>query len=483
MTAAKSTRTAIPRCRSAPVSAAIRAAREARSRARAAPGFENFNFGNGETADLSDLFEGLFGGGSARGGPGGGFRQRARAPQKGADVAYRLRVPFSDAVALKPQRITLADGKTIDLKLPQGVEDGTKIRLAGKGQEGPGGRGDAIVTIEVEPHAFFKREGSNIRLDLPVTLNEAVLGGKVKVPTPEGPVMLTVPKGTTSGKVLRLKGRGFSGRTASAATSWSMSRSRAGERSRAAEVRRKLGRRRQPAGKPWRLAPPMRDFSPASPESRRKRLASMRAAFGTDVEEKLKPRLTAWEVIKRVAVGVYNDGFIHAGNLAYLSIVALFPFFIVAAAVAHLLGQSQDATSDRHQRPSPAAARRRGDAARAGQRGADRAHRHSAVVRRDRRAVDRDQLRRDDPRHPAPRLWREILRAVLGISAGLDPADPRRGAAADDRLRGERGADHRPSFASSPGFRSRRTRRTTLGIYRLVPAATLFFTFYGCSSR
>ena len=88
----------------------------------------------------------------------------------------------------------------------------------------------------------------------------------------------------------------------------------------------------------------MRDISPASPEARRKRLASMRAAFGTDVEEKLKPRLTAWEVVKRVAIGVYNDGFIHAGNLAYLSILALFPFFIVAAAVAHLLGQSQDAT-------------------------------------------------------------------------------------------------------------------------------------------
>jgi membrane protein len=87
----------------------------------------------------------------------------------------------------------------------------------------------------------------------------------------------------------------------------------------------------------------MRDLSPESPEARRKRLASMRAAFGTDVEEKLKPRLTPWEVVKRVAVGVYNDGFIHAGNLAYLAIVALFPFFIVAAAVAHLFGQSQDA--------------------------------------------------------------------------------------------------------------------------------------------
>ena len=87
----------------------------------------------------------------------------------------------------------------------------------------------------------------------------------------------------------------------------------------------------------------MRDISPQSPEARRKRLASMRAAFGTEVEEKLKPRLTPWEVVKRVAVGVYNDGFIHAGNLAYLSILALFPFFILAAAVAHLLGQSQDA--------------------------------------------------------------------------------------------------------------------------------------------
>jgi DnaJ-class molecular chaperone len=177
------------------------------------PGYENFNFGGGgDTADLSDLFEGLFGGAagaSGGGGPFGGFRQRGRGPQKGADVAYRLKIPFVDAVALKAQRITLADGKTIDLKLPQGLEDGTKIRLSGKGEEGPAGRGDAIVSIEVAPHSFFTRENTNIRLNLPVTLKEAVLGGKVKVPTPEGPVMLTIPKGTTSGKVLRLKGRGF----------------------------------------------------------------------------------------------------------------------------------------------------------------------------------------------------------------------------------------------------------------------------------
>ena len=176
-----------------------------------AQGFEHFNFGGAEGADLSDLFEGLFGGapgGRQRGGFGG-FRQRAAPPQKGADVAYRLKIPFEEAVALKPQRITLADGKTIDLKLPQGLEDGTRIRLAGKGSEGPGGRGDAIVTIEIAPHRFFTRDGTNIRLELPVTLKEAVLGAKVKVPTPEGAVMLTVQKGSSSGKVLRLKGRGF----------------------------------------------------------------------------------------------------------------------------------------------------------------------------------------------------------------------------------------------------------------------------------
>jgi DnaJ-class molecular chaperone len=189
-------------------------------------GFEGFPGGfpggaaggfSGDTADLSDLFEGLFGQAAAgRGGrAGGGFRQRGRQVQKGADVAYRLTVPFIDAAGLAPQRITLADGKTIDLKLPKGVEDGTRIRLAGKGQPGPGGTGDGIVTILVKPHPFFAREGNDIRLSLPVTLKEAVLGAKVKVPTPEGVVILTIPKGSSSGKVLRLKGRGFTGKSGS----------------------------------------------------------------------------------------------------------------------------------------------------------------------------------------------------------------------------------------------------------------------------
>jgi DnaJ-class molecular chaperone len=121
-----------------------------------------------------------------------------------------LTVPFIEAATLAPQRVTLADGATIELKLPKGVEDGAKIRLAGKGEAGPGGKGDAIVTITLEPHRFFTRDGQNVRLDLPVTLKEAVLGAKVKVPTPDGAVMLSVPKGASSGKVFRIKGRGFS---------------------------------------------------------------------------------------------------------------------------------------------------------------------------------------------------------------------------------------------------------------------------------
>ncbi|WP_294324192.1 DnaJ C-terminal domain-containing protein [uncultured Sphingomonas sp.] len=162
----------------------------------------------GQGGDFSDIFEGLFGG---RGGGGGGFASGfGRRPQpKGGNVAYRLQVPFEDAAKLSPQRITLADGKTIDLKLPAGVDTGTQMRLTGKGDVGPGGAGDAIVTVEVQPHRFYTRDGDDVRVDLPINLAEAVLGGKVRVPTVEGAVMLSVPKGATSGKTLRLKGRGF----------------------------------------------------------------------------------------------------------------------------------------------------------------------------------------------------------------------------------------------------------------------------------
>lgn len=167
----------------------------------------------GEEVDLGDLFEGLFGGrAGARGGSAGFGRRPAPPPRRGANIGYNLKVPFTDAATLAPQRITLGDGKTIDLKLPAGVEDGTQMRLKGKGEPGPGGAGDALVTITVEPHAFYTRDGNDVRLDLPITLDEAVNGAKIKAPTVDGPVMLTVAAGSGSGKVLRLKGRGFSGK-------------------------------------------------------------------------------------------------------------------------------------------------------------------------------------------------------------------------------------------------------------------------------
>ncbi len=174
----------------------------------------DFNgFGN-EEMDLGDLFEGLFGRGGQRG-AGGGFGQRRPPPppQRGANVNYTLKVPFVDAATLKPQRITLGDGKTIDLKLPAGVEDGTQMRLKGKGNSGPGGNGDALVTIDIQQHGFFTRDGDDVRLELPISLDEAVNGAKVKAPTVDGPVMLTVAAGSGSGKVLRLKGKGFSRRS------------------------------------------------------------------------------------------------------------------------------------------------------------------------------------------------------------------------------------------------------------------------------
>ncbi len=171
----------------------------------ARPGGGGFEFGGGGP---EDLFAELFGrGNSPFGGDRGGFRAP---PQKGADVAYRLTVPFEDAAALKAQRVTLRSGKTLELKLPPGVETGRQMRMAGQGEPGPGGNGDALVTLEIGRHRFFTRDGDDVRLDLPVTLVEAVQGAKVRMPTVEGAVTLTIPPGTTSGKVFRLKGRGFS---------------------------------------------------------------------------------------------------------------------------------------------------------------------------------------------------------------------------------------------------------------------------------
>jgi DnaJ-class molecular chaperone len=174
---------------------------------RGAPGgatASSFEFGG----DPGDLFAELFGRAQA-GGKSSPFESTYRPAPKGADRAYRLGVPFAEAARLAPQRVQLANGRTLDVKLPAGFESGTQVRLGGQGAVGPGGAGDALVTLDIEAHPFFVREGDDVRLNLPVRLDEAVLGAKVRTPTVDGPVTLTIPAGATSGRVLRLKGKGF----------------------------------------------------------------------------------------------------------------------------------------------------------------------------------------------------------------------------------------------------------------------------------
>lgn len=156
---------------------------------------------------FSDLFGDLFGErGGARGGPGG-----RRFSMRGQDAHYRLEVEFLDAVNGTKTRITLPDGGPLDVTIPPGVTDGQVLRLKGKGNPGmgEGGSGDALIEIAVRPHAVFKREGDDIVVDVPITLDEAVLGGKIEVPTIAGRVFATVPPGSNTGQTLRLKGRGI----------------------------------------------------------------------------------------------------------------------------------------------------------------------------------------------------------------------------------------------------------------------------------
>ncbi|MGG5817443.1 DnaJ C-terminal domain-containing protein [Falsiroseomonas sp. HW251] len=169
------------------------------------PGAEAYGGAGGYEDILDDeLLSQLFGRGGA--GARGGRTIRMR----GQDVQGRLALDFLDAVNGATKRLTLPDGTTIDVTVPAGTRDGQVLRLRGKGGKGMGGGpdGDLLVEIEVGPHRHFTRKGDDIHLDLPVSLREAVLGGKVEVPTPAGAVMLNVPKGSNTGSVLRLRGRG-----------------------------------------------------------------------------------------------------------------------------------------------------------------------------------------------------------------------------------------------------------------------------------
>ena len=135
---------------------------------------------------------------------------RAGRRRRGQDVRYHLDLSFLDAVNGGKQSIVLPDGSTLDVSIPPGTRDGQILRLKGKGRPGVGDGppGDALIEISVLPHPYFTRKGDDIYLDLPISLKEAVLGTKVKAPTPSGPVTVSVPKWSSTGRVLRLKGRG-----------------------------------------------------------------------------------------------------------------------------------------------------------------------------------------------------------------------------------------------------------------------------------
>jgi DnaJ-class molecular chaperone len=157
--------------------------------------------------DLSEILGGMFrsgGGAGPFGGGGGGFSTR------GSDVRARLDIDLEESIKGGKKRVAFSDGRTIDVTIPVGAQEGQTLRLKGQGSPGRGGPGDALIELAVKPHPIYRREGDILVMDLPISVPDAVLGGKVEAPTPDGNVMLNVPKGSNSGQSLRLKGRGLS---------------------------------------------------------------------------------------------------------------------------------------------------------------------------------------------------------------------------------------------------------------------------------
>jgi DnaJ-class molecular chaperone len=167
-----------------------------------------------EDVDISEILGEMFGAraAGAAGGAGGGgrpFNFGFGQPQKGPDVRARLEIDIEDAINGAKKRISFSDGRTIDVSIPKGAVEGQVMRLKGQGQMGQGGPGDALIEIGIRPHPIYRREGDLLVMDLPVSVPDAVLGGKAPAPTPDGTVSLTIPKGSNTGQTLRLKGRGL----------------------------------------------------------------------------------------------------------------------------------------------------------------------------------------------------------------------------------------------------------------------------------
>lgn len=170
-------------------------------RGRAGAGFGGFE------DILRDAFGGVGGAGARRGGAGAAFEPEEFGA--GTDVTAALTVSLLDAAHGATQRLRLPSGKDVEVKIPAGIHSGQQIRLRGQGLAGQGRTGDLLITLTIAPHPTFTLDGADVRLDLPVTLYEAVLGAKVRVPTLDKPVELTIPPGTNSGRTFRLKGKGF----------------------------------------------------------------------------------------------------------------------------------------------------------------------------------------------------------------------------------------------------------------------------------
>lgn len=174
-------------------------------------GGQGFSF---DDVDLSDIFGGMFRGGpgapGGRGGPRSGpFGGAGGRPARGEDQRFMLEVDFEESVAGATKRLTLPNGRSLDVNIPPGINEGQTIRLKGQGAAGAGGTaGDALIEVKVKPHPTFRREGRDIYAEVPISLSEAVTGGKVEVPTVHGLVAMTVPKWTNGGARLRLKGKG-----------------------------------------------------------------------------------------------------------------------------------------------------------------------------------------------------------------------------------------------------------------------------------
>jgi DnaJ-class molecular chaperone len=182
-----------------------------RPHAEGAQGWKYQPEGEVDPADLEDLFA-MFRGGGGMGGTGA---RRGRGGQgfamPGGDRMYTLTVDFVEAAAGAKKRLSLAPDSWLDVTIPPGIEAGQVLRLKGKGDEGVGGgpAGDALIEVHVAPHPYFRRDGDNILVDLPISLPEAVLGGRITVPTVTGPVTMTIPKGSDTGAQMRLRGKGI----------------------------------------------------------------------------------------------------------------------------------------------------------------------------------------------------------------------------------------------------------------------------------